>query len=393
MAWLVTGLAAVLATGTAGASQPETPPEVMSRYEALMAEGEPTAAVKFLLDHAEEAYGENAPRTVRLTHGYGYLLLQDGEYRKAVKALKKALDRSIAAYGDTGGEAFDINLNLGYTYALWRDNPSASTRYFDRALEILRERGEHESLAYVTTLVNIVFSLMEDGGLEGVHTSNVRDYFPPEGMKVRIDLKYTNYFHLASKYAREAVELSSRLESEAPFLSAKIAIVQAKLNVMETTDLDDLPVAVEGYISPDAVSGNYDREEARLLAAIEQLARDTDANSIFLKAANHGLMEIAWLQKDEDRMAAMCASGALDSTSDYPPDRLYEIMPGGVVFAPEIGIRVSTDLFSPLKSRVAPPGELSREPVKKPYFKPVCINGRLMAALIHAPRVTVEELR
>ena len=67
--------------------------EVRSEYESLSAKGEETVAVQLLLAHAEKAYGENAPKTVRLTHAYGYLLLQDGSYRKAVKVLKKALKR------------------------------------------------------------------------------------------------------------------------------------------------------------------------------------------------------------------------------------------------------------------------------------------------------------
>jgi len=29
---------------------------------------------------------------------------------------------------------------------------------------------------------------------------------------------------------------------------------------------------------------------------------------------------------------------------------------------------------------------------KKPQFVPVCINGRLMAVLINAPKVTIEEI-
>ncbi len=33
-----------------------------------------------------------------------------------------------------------------------------------------------------------------------------------------------------------------------------------------------------------------------------------------------------------------------------------------------------------------------RERDKKPQFIPVCIDGRLMAALINAPRVTIEEI-
>jgi hypothetical protein len=33
------------------------------------------------------------------------------------------------------------------------------------------------------------------------------------------------------------------------------------------------------------------------------------------------------------------------------------------------------------------------ERIKQPHFVPVCIDGRLMAALSHVPKVTVEEVR
>jgi hypothetical protein len=113
----------------------------------------------------------------------------------------------------------------------------------------------------------------------------------------------------------------------------------------------------------------------------------------FLEAANSVLMEIAWLEKDEDRLMAMCANGIVNSANDYPSDRLYEIMEGGRVFAPDIGIRVSTNIFRTLRSRSKRPKDENGSPVKRPYFKPVCIDGRLMAALIHTPRVTIEEVR
>jgi hypothetical protein len=64
-----------------------------------------------------------------------------------------------------------------------------------------------------------------------------------------------------------------------------------------------------------------------------------------------------------------------------------------MVFAPDINMRISTNIFRPLRSRGKQTKDENGNPVKKPYFIPVCIDGRLMAALIHAPRVTVEELR
>jgi hypothetical protein len=111
-----------------------------------------------------------------------------------------------------------------------------------------------------------------------------------------------------------------------------------------------------------------------------------------LEAANKVLMEIAWIDKDNNRMADMCTTGTLNSASEYPPDRLYEVMEGGMVIAPDLPRSISKNLFKHRVSRRETELDSDGNPVKRPYFKPVCIDGRLMAALIHAPRVTVEEI-
>jgi tetratricopeptide (TPR) repeat protein len=239
---------------------------MLSKYETALANGDQTAAVKYVLDYTEKANGVNAPKTVRLTHRYGSLLYKDGDYQKATEVLIKALERSTAAYGESGGEAFEINMNIAYASSRWQKGLSRRTKYFDR-------------------------------------------------------------------------------------------------------------------------------EQERLMTAIDELSRDTDTNRIFLEAANSVLMEIAWLDEDEDRLMAMCTAGMVNSASEYPPDRLYEIMEGGMVFAPELGVRVSTNIFRASRSRGERPKDENGNPVKRPFFKPVCIDGRLMAALIHAPRVTIEEVR
>ena len=64
-----------------------------------------------------------------------------------------------------------------------------------------------------------------------------------------------------------------------------------------------------------------------------------------------------------------------------------------MVFAPNIDIRVSENIFRPLRSRIKQKKDKDGKRVKKPYFIPVCIDGHLMAALIHAPIVTIEEIR
>ena len=370
--------------------------EMLSSYEAAMANEDQTAALMYVLDYTEKTYGENAPETVRLTHRYGSLLYQDGNYQKATDVLIKALERSEAANGESGGEAFEINMNIAYAYSQWKTGLSSRMKYFNRALEILRERGEHESITYVTTLISIAINMMDNGGLKGSTTSHLSDtLYSAEAAEnvLPIESEYTNNYDRAEKYILQAVEIGKKLEIQDEYILSKIAIAHAKLKVMETADLGAVPMGVTGYISGGTESEYYDREQERLITAIDKLSKDTDTNKIFLNAANSVLMEIAWLDKDEDRLLAMCANGSLNSADDYPPDRLYEVMEGGMVFAPDIGIRVSTNIFRMLRSRGKQQTDKNGKPIKKPYFIPVCIDGRLMAALIHAPRVTIEEVR
>jgi len=370
--------------------------KMLSSYETAMADGEQTAAVKYVLDYAEKAYGENAPATVTLTHRYGYLIYQDGDYRKATEVLKKALERSTVANGKSGGEAYEINMNIGYSLSEWSPSLSKRMKYFDRALEILRERGEHETIEYVTTLVNIVVNLMDNDGLSGAYSMSLGDdferYMEGDISSYSPEQEYSNHFDKAEKYVLEAVELSKKLENQDEYISAKIAIAQAKLNVMETADLAAVPAGVGGRIPRGAARDRNDREEDRLMTAIDKLSEDIDNNQVFLTAANKALMEIAWLDKDEARMVAMCTDGRLNSASDYSPDRLYAITEDGSVLTPNFSFRVSTNIFKPLRSRSEQPKDKNGNPVKKPYFIPVCIDGRLMAALINAPTVTIEEI-
>ena len=370
--------------------------KMLSNYKTAMANGDQTVALVYVLDYTEKAYGENAPETVRLTHRYGELLYQDGDYQRATEVLIRALERSVAAYGESGGEAFEINMNIGYAYSQWETRLSPRTKYFKRALEILRERGEHESITYVTTLVSIAINMMDNGGLKGDYSSHLSDSLYSEAaaeIVFPIEREYSNYYDRAEKYILEAVEIGKKLEIQDEYILSKIAIAHAKLKVMETADLGAVPMGVTGYISRGTEKEYYDREQERLMTAIDKLAQDTDANRIFLDAANSVLMEIAWLDKDEERMMSMCTNGSLNSANDYPPDRLYEVMEGGMVFAPDIGVRVSTNIFRPLRSRGKQQLDENGNRIKKPYFIPVCIDGRLMAALIHAPRVTIEEMR
>jgi len=369
--------------------------KMLSKYEAAMAKGKQADAVEYLLDYTEKAYGEDDPATAKLTHRYGHVLYETGKYQKATKVLKEALERATVAFGETSEEAFEISMNIGYAYSRWSPSLSSRMEYFDNALEILRLRGEHVSIKYVTTLVNITVNLMGGAGMKGEYTANPGDYFDSFDRDdgsfyfASMGQEYTSHFHLAEKYVLEAAEIGKQLGTEDEYMSAKVAILQAKLKVMETADLDSVPMGVDGYISGGTANENYAREDDRLAGAIDKLAEDTDANRIFLEAANKIRMEIAWLGKDGTRVAAMCVDGTLDSLNDYPEDRVYEVTPEGVVIAPDVSMGISRKLFSPIRVKRNSKGER----IKRPHFVPVCINGQLMAALTHVPKVTIEEIR
>ncbi|MCW8926162.1 MAG: tetratricopeptide repeat protein [Xanthomonadales bacterium] len=369
--------------------------KMLSRYESAMARGKQADAVEYLLDYTEKSLGENDPATVKLMHRLGQVLYESGEYRKATKVLKEALERTTTAFGKSGGEAYEISMNIGYAYSRWSPSLTNRTEYFDRALEILRERGQYPSIEYVTTLINIAVNLMSGDGLKGDYTANAGDYFDSfdrdDGSDyfASIGQEYSNYFQLAERYVLEAVEVGRQLETEDEYISAKIAILQAKLKVMETADLAAVPMGVSGYISAGTARENYAREDVRLVSAIDKLAEDTDANKIFLETANKIRLEIAWLGKDGTRLAAMCADGGLNSASGYPPERIYEVTEDGVVIAPDVSMGISRKLLNPIRIKRNSKGER----IKRPHFVPVCIDGQLMAALTHVPRVTIEEVR
>jgi len=399
LAMVIAGLVWVFAADTAQALQAEVSEAdeatVMANYRAAMANGEESVALKYLLDFTEKTKGENAPATVKLMHRYGYSLYKGGEYREATEVLKEALERSTVTFGESGGEAFEINMNIAYSLSQWSPSLSSRMKYFDRALEILRERGEHETVAYVTTLVNIVVNLMNNDGLSGSTSMHLGDdyerYIDGELTAFSPEQEYRNHYDKAEKYVLEAVELASKLENEDEFLSAKIAIAQAKLNVMETADRRAVPAGVSGRLTTRDARKRNDLEEDRLTTAIAKLSEDIGNNQIFLTAANKALMEIAWLDKDKTRMDAMCANGTLNSASEYSPDRLYAIADDGTVLTPDFSFRVSTNIFRALRSEGEQPTDKNGNPIRKPYFIPVCIDGRLMAALINAPTVTIEE--
>jgi hypothetical protein len=120
---------------------------------------------------------------------------------------------------------------------------------------------------------------------------------------------------------------------------------------------------------------------------------DAGQNQDFLDIANSARMDIAWLSKDMEQMVNFCSSATLNMVSRYPPDRLFEIEDDGSVIAPGLPFSISSNIFKRLATRKHSDWGPNQKNDKRPYFVPVCINGRLMAVLINVPRVTMEEIR
>lgn len=369
---------------------------VLAKYAASAEERDVVAAVGHLLDYSVLTEGANAPRTAQLTHRYGVLLLRSGEYRQAVNVLKTALERSDAAFGEFAGEAFEINMNIGYAYGHLGRRRLYSFDYFDRALEVLRQRGERETVLYVSALLNIVANVADNEGLSGNTSTTVANHVPvleAEEWRLGLQYDYRNAFYKAEAYLAEADELASRLTHEDEYLAAKIAIARVKLSVLETVDLAKVSMGVGGRIGQRTVGERNSRDEEHLTAAMAVLAEDAAANAPFLAVANAMLLDIAWLNNDKDRMLALCAGGAVDSSGDHAPDRLFKIASDGTVIAPKFSFYVPPNLFENRARRHEPPTDANGNRLLQPYFIPVCINGELLAALVNAPRVTIEEFQ
>ncbi len=193
-------------------------------------------------------------------------------------------------------------------------------------------------------------------------------------------------------YIREAVELAEVLGIEDPYLSAKVAIVQAKVKVIETLFLEVVPPSIRGSVSGATAREKYQQEDNNLSSAIDVLMADAGQNQDFLDIANSARMDIAWLSKDMERMANFCSSNTLNMASRYPPDRLFEITDDGDVIAPRFSFRISSNIFKRPKANKYDTRNLNQEDREKPQFVPVCINGRLMAALVNTPVVSIEDI-
>jgi len=368
----------------------------MSHYDDLKAEGKDTEAIKYILDISEKALGINEPNTIKLIHHYGRLLHEEGEYKKAVEVLLEAQERSVIAFGSFCGPAFQLNMYIAYAYSQKKSSLLLTTTYFDKALEVLRENGQYETIKYITTLVQISTDMMRDGGLKGGYTSileedpNFVEDFDESDLGFLQEQTYENYFPMAEAYLIEAEKLATRLKIKDEYLESKIAIAMARLKVMETQDLAAVTMGAIGGISKAEARESYDQQDQRLQNAIKNLSRDAEQNGMFISMASKSRMDIAWMSKDEEQMANMCTDGQLDMTGKYSSDRLFEVQEGGIVVAPSVDLWISKNLFKGIRS-LGKEKRLSNRRGKTPHFIPVCIDGNLMAALINAPRVTISD--
>lgn len=371
---------------------------VLKKYEAAKANGEDTKAVKILLDYTEKNQGKNSPLTIKLLNKYGNMLSQDGEHSKATKALKEALSRSDETFGEYAAQAYQLNMDVGYAYGKWGSSLAIRTKYFDKALKVLRENGQHETVSYVAALISVVSGMMDSNSLRGKYSSTLNSNYTPSAgdldTRQLILREYKTYHYLAEKYILEAIELANKLKIQDEFLFSKVAIAQAKLKVMETADLASAKRAiagslVSGSISKRTAEQKYDREDARLEKAIKDLSRDIEKNASAILAANLTRMDIAWMRKDHSLLQNFCANGTIDNSTQYASENIYDIDEGGNVLAFDLRMKISKNIYKLLEPRET---SSKSKNYRIPYFIPVCVNGRLKAALINAPSVVVDEV-
>jgi len=376
-----------------GQSAAET--EALNNYYAAKAAGRRAEATKYVLDYMEKTKGENDPLTVDLTHSYGNFLREEGDIREAVSVLKMARERGIVAFGEHGIELFAINLDLGEAYVERDIGVGRPKKYFDHALEVLHKNGQRETTLYVRTLVGITTRLTQAGALRGAFSADTHgDDFEDLASSgfTSMTQSYESGYRVLEGYMREAIELAEVLDIEDPYLGAKIAIVRAKTKVLETLFLEVVPPGIRGSISGATAREYYQREDSNLLSAIDVLMGDAEQNQGFVDIANSARMDIAWLSKDMQHMANLCSSNTLNMASRYPPDRLFEITDDGDVIAPRFSFRISSNIFKRPKANKYDTRNLNQEDREKPQFIPVCINGRLMAALVNTRVVSIEDI-
>jgi hypothetical protein len=243
-------------------------------------------------------------------------------------------------------------------------------KYFDDALAVLRENGQHETVLYVRTLVGITSRLTQAGALEGALSADTAGLglTNPGGAGLEtlinsglssVTHDYQSGYRVLAGYMREAVELVEVLGIEDPYLSAKVAIVQAKTKVLETLYLEVVPPSIRGSV-PGRCGKNINRRTT----------------------ISHPQSTFSWRMPNRTRTFWISPTATV-----WILRGLARIWKGWLVFARIIPSIWPPDI-RPTGCTRSKPGETFR----KPQFVPVCINGRLMAVLINSPKVSIEEI-
>ena len=372
--------------------------KIYNNYQKAKEDNDQVRALEYIIEYTRFTKGDETSEVIKPLYLHGKLLLKQKKYRDALDSLLEASNLEQQYPGSiSASELANLHMDIANAYTFKKRGILAKALlHFDLALKALRDNQEHETLRYVNTLVAIVSDLIRSELLNGdlmesiVNAQDVNDENIIYDGSFSVEGRFESYFSIAEKYLDEASHLARKLKVEDEYLTSKISIARAKLKLIETGVMSNVQPGVEGYITDKTIRENYQREDDRLKVAIMDLLNDRESNEQYLMIANQTRMEIAWKNKDEQQMLAMCKENLYDMSDKYPSYRLYDISEGGFVHAPDLNLRVSKNIFRKLV-------ELPRETKKgksrrrKPYFIPVCIGGELMAALINAPVVLVKE--
>ena len=256
----------------------------------------------------------------------------------------------------------------------------------------------------MNTLVGVASGLTRAGILDGAFSADsaglgfstptgvVSDDIVNSGV-TSVRRRYQSGYVVLDGYIQEAITLAEALENEDPYLKANISVIKAKIKIIDTLFLEVVPPSVMGSISGTAAKKRYEDEDRNLAAAIGILMEDSAANREMLEVANNARLEVAWLREDMDLMHEFCRDNTVNMAARYPPERLFEVAADGTVDAPRFPFNVSDNIFDrSVRKTLYTRREARHVSENRPQFVPVCIDGRLMAALVNAPKVTIEEL-
>jgi TonB family protein len=152
---------------------PETPEthaefaEAYKRYQQLIADGKREEA----LPYAERAYqlglqlfGENHKNSAALALNYGDTLEKTGHRKEAVPVLDKAIELYQKLYGTDSREMVDPLMGRGNATPTW--DSKEQTKYYDRAIDIVRRTGKPDDLLLAHLNLEAGIHLLRDGNAD-----------------------------------------------------------------------------------------------------------------------------------------------------------------------------------------------------------------------------------